>query len=394
MSAKVSLQTYKLPEALAASVKTNIEDWRADGKVRRLWQHDASLWTGDDEANWLGWLDITEEQIAHSDKLRERRGREERKASPTSCCSAWAVRACAPKCCAMTFGKIAGFPELHVLDSTDPAQVKAFENKIDLAKTLFIVSSKSGSTLEPNIFKQYFFERVKQTVGADKAGSRFIAITDPGSKMQQVAEADHFRHIFLGLPSIGGRYSALSNFGMVPAAVMGIGHARSSSTAPRKWSRPAEPALPVDQNPGVVLGIDSRHAPRNGRDKVTIITSPGISDLGAWLEQLIAESTGKAGQGHYPGRSRRRSARPRFTATIACSPTCAWIPTRTRRRTPRLLRWNRLGIRSSASRSATFTISARNSSAGKSPPPSPDPSSASMPSTSPTSKPAKSPRAI
>ena len=109
-----------------------------------------------------------------------------------------------------------------MLDSTDPAQVKAFDNKVDPAKTLFIVSSKSGSTLEPNIFKQYFFERAKQTVGADKAGSHFIAITDPGSKMEQVAEADHFRHIFYGLPSIGGRYSALSNFGMVPAAVMGL----------------------------------------------------------------------------------------------------------------------------------------------------------------------------
>ena len=127
-----------------------------------------------------------------------------------------------PEVLRMTFGKIAGYPELHVLDSTDPAQIKSFEDKIDLAKTLFIVSSKSGSTLEPNIFKQYFFERVKQAVGADKAGSRFIAITDPGSKMQKVAEADKFRHIFYGLPSIGGRYSALSNFGMVPGAVMGI----------------------------------------------------------------------------------------------------------------------------------------------------------------------------
>ena len=122
----------------------------------------------------------------------------------------------------MTFGKIAGYPDLHVLDSTDPAQVKAFENKIDIARTLFIVSSKSGTTLEPNIFKQYFFERTKQAVGADKAGSHFIAVTDPGSKMQQVAEADHFRLVFFGRPSIGGRYSALSNFGMVPAAAMGL----------------------------------------------------------------------------------------------------------------------------------------------------------------------------
>src|SRR5436305_11044515 len=127
-----------------------------------------------------------------------------------------------PEVLAQTFGRIPGFPNLHVLDSTDPAQVKTFENKIDLAKTLFIVSSKSGSTLEPNIFKQYFFERVKETIGSEKAGSRFIAITDPGSKLEAEATADRFRHIFHGVPSIGGRYSALSNFGIVPAAVMGL----------------------------------------------------------------------------------------------------------------------------------------------------------------------------
>src|SRR6266481_5634105 len=122
----------------------------------------------------------------------------------------------APEVMSRTFGSNDGFPRLHVLDSTDPAQVRAVESAIDLKKTLFIVSSKSGSTLEPNIFKQYFFER------AGRDGSRFIAITDPGSKMQQVAEGDHFRHIFFGLPSIGGRYSALSDFGLVPAAIMGV----------------------------------------------------------------------------------------------------------------------------------------------------------------------------
>src|SRR5438874_7672605 len=127
-----------------------------------------------------------------------------------------------PEVLKMTFGPISGFPELHVLDSTDPAQVKAFEDKVNLGKTLFVVSSKSGTTLEPNIFKQYFFERVKQAVGAEKAGSHFIAITDPGSKLEQVATADRFRQVFHGLPSIGGRYSALSNFGMVPAALVGL----------------------------------------------------------------------------------------------------------------------------------------------------------------------------
>ena len=204
-----------------------------------------------------------------------------------------------PDVLAMTFGKIAGFPQLHVLDSTDPAQVKAAENKVNLARTLFIVSSKSGTTLEPNIFKQYFFERVKQTIGAEKAGSRFIAITDPGSKMQQVAEADRFRHIFPGLPSIGGRYSALSNFGVVPGALMGLDMSRFLART-QEMVEACGAGVPVEQNPGALLGIVLGTAARSGRDKLTLIASPGISALGAWLEQLVAESTGKQGKGIVP----------------------------------------------------------------------------------------------
>jgi transaldolase/glucose-6-phosphate isomerase len=200
----------------------------------------------------------------------------------------------------MTFGKISGFPELHVLDSTDPAQVRAFENKIDLKNTLFIVSSKSGSTLEPNIFKQYFFDRVTQLVGLKEAGRRFIAITDPGSKLQQVAESDGFRHIFFGWPNIGGRYSALSDFGLVPAAIMGVDVAKFLDRT-EEMVYACMPSVPVGENPGVILGtILGIAAKQFGRDKVTIITSPGIYDLGAWLEQLVAESTGKEGKGLIP----------------------------------------------------------------------------------------------
>ena len=299
MSPKVSVQTYKLPAALAASVKTNLEDWRASDKVRRLWQHDASLWTGTDEANWLGWLDVTADQIAHSEKLRAAVADVKKENFTDILLLGMGGSSLCPDVLKVTFGKIAGFPELQVLDSTDPAQVKAFENEVNLAKTIFIVSSKSGTTLEPNIFKQYFFERVKQTIGADKAGSRFIAVTDPGSKMQQVAEADHFRHIFPGLPSIGGRYSALSNFGVVPAAIMGLDLNRFLSRT-QEMVEACGSGVPADQNPGVVLGIILGTAARNGRDKVTIIASPGISALGAWLEQLMAESTGKQGKGIVP----------------------------------------------------------------------------------------------
>jgi transaldolase/glucose-6-phosphate isomerase len=299
MSPKVGIQTYKLPAALAASVKTNLEDWRAGDKVRRMWKHDASLWTGTDEANWLGWLDITAEQIARGEKLRAAVADVKKENFTDILLLGMGGSSLCPDVLRVTFGKIAGFPQLHVLDSTDPAQVKAFENEVDLARTIFIVSSKSGTTLEPNIFKQYFFERVKQTIGADKAGSRFIAITDPGSKMQQVAEGDHFRHIFPGLPSIGGRYSALSNFGVVPAAIMGLDLSRFLGRT-QEMVEACGAGVPADQNPGVVLGIILGTAARNGRDKVTLITSPGISSLGAWLEQLMAESTGKQGKGIVP----------------------------------------------------------------------------------------------
>ena len=297
--AKVSKQTYKLPEALANAVKTNIDDWRAAGKVRRLWQRDASLWTGTDEANWLGWLGITETQIANADNLRRLAEEVKQEGFTDILLLGMGGSSLCPEVLDKTFGRIAGFPQLHVLDSTDPAQIKAFESQVNLAKTLFVVSSKSGTTLEPNIYKQYFFERVKQIVGAEKVGSHFIAITDPGSKLQQVAEGDRFRHIFYGDPSIGGRYSALSNFGIVPAALMGL-DTTTFLDRTEEMVEACAASVPVHENPGVILGIILGTAARNGHDKVTIIASPAISDLGAWLEQLLAESTGKQGHGIIP----------------------------------------------------------------------------------------------
>jgi transaldolase / glucose-6-phosphate isomerase len=296
---RVSKQTAGLPGTLAASVKMAVDDWRANGKVRRLWQRDATLWTGTDEANWLGWLGITEDQLAQHDNLRK--VAEDAKSGGFSDVLLLGMggSSLCPEVFGMTYGKVAGCPQLHVLDSTDPAQIRSFDDKIDVAKTLFIVSSKSGSTLEPNIFKQYFFEKVKQAMGADKAGSRFLAITDPGSKMQKVAESDKFRHVFFGLPSIGGRYSALSNFGMVPAAVMGL-DTKKFLERTEEMVQACASCVPVEENPGVILGLILGTAAQAGRDKVTIIPSPGISDLGAWLEQLLAESTGKQGKGIIP----------------------------------------------------------------------------------------------
>lgn len=295
----INRQTYTLPEPLAKAVRTSLEEWRAGDKVRRLWARDATLWTGTDEGNWLGWLGITEDQLAQSQHLKDIATEVKEAGFSHVLLLGMGGSSLGPEVLEITFGRQAGFPDFHVLDSTDPAQVKAFENKVDLANTLFIVSSKSGGTLEPNIFKQYFFERARQVIGAEKAGERFIAITDPGSKMQHVAESDGFRYVFFGLPSIGGRYSALSNFGMVPAAIMGIDALRFLDRTDEMVTA-CSSSVPVEQNPGVVLGTILGVLAKQGRDKVTLITSPGLSDLGAWLEQLVAESTGKEGKGLIP----------------------------------------------------------------------------------------------
>jgi transaldolase / glucose-6-phosphate isomerase len=292
--------TYTLPEPLAAAVKESLAEWRAQGNVRKLWGRDASLWSGRDEAQWLGWLGITNDQLGHIERLTVIREAARTAGFSQVLLLGMGGSSLGPEVIKTTFGTISGFPELHVLDSTDPAQVKAFENKVDLKNTLFIVSSKSGSTLEPNVFKQYFFDRMERLVGAKEAGGRFLAITDPGSKLQQVAERDGFRRVFLGWPNIGGRYSVLSDFGLVPAAIMGVDVAKFLDRT-EEMVCACMPSVPVAENPGVVLGtILGVAAQEFGRDKVTIVASPAIFDLGAWLEQLLAESMGKDGKGLIP----------------------------------------------------------------------------------------------
>jgi transaldolase/glucose-6-phosphate isomerase len=292
--------TYKLPKALDAAVKDSLAEWQAQGKVRRLWARDASLWTGRDEAQWLGWLAITNGQLAHVERLRRIRDVTRSAGFSHALLLGMGGSSLGPEVIRATFGRIGEFPEFHVLDSTDPAQVKAIEDQIDLTSTVFIVSSKSGSTLEPNVFEQYFFDRVEQLVGPKDAGARFLAITDPGSKLQQVAEHHGFRRVFLGWPSIGGRYSVLSDFGLVPAAIMGVDVEKLLDRTERMVCA-CMPFVPVAENPAVVLGTILGVAARKfGRDKLTIVASPGISGLGAWLEQLVAESTGKDGKGLIP----------------------------------------------------------------------------------------------
>jgi transaldolase/glucose-6-phosphate isomerase len=291
--------SYKLPPALAEGVKSSLADWKTNNKVVRLWQKDPSLWTGADEGKWLGWLSVVDEQLKEIASLKKLAAEIKKAKFRHAVLLGMGGSSLCVEVLRLTFGKFGGYPELHVLDSTDPAQVKAVEKKLDLKKTLCIVSSKSGSTLEPNIFKQYFYERIRQKVGDKEVGSHFIAVTDPGSKMEQVARDGGFRHIFAGVPSIGGRYSALSHFGTVPGASMGLDLLKFLKIT-QKMVKACGPAAAPEKNPGVILGTILGVAANQGRDKITIFTSPGISDLGAWLEQLIAESTGKVGKGIIP----------------------------------------------------------------------------------------------
>jgi transaldolase / glucose-6-phosphate isomerase len=302
-SASPSIQRFasKLPSDLQNAVQATIDDWKANqnSKVKRLWGRDASLWTNSDESKWLAWLGITEDQISNRARFA-RLVKEVRSAGFTrAALLGMGGSSLCVEVLSLTFGRINGYPQMFVLDSTDPAQILALEESLDLARTLFIVSSKSGSTLEPNIFKQYFFERVKQVVGPAEAAKHFIAITDPGSHLQKVAESDGFRDIFFGVPGIGGRYSALSNFGMVPGAIQGLDIGKFLDRA-EEMVHACASSVPGDQNPGVILGAILGTLQKSGRDKVTIIASPSIFDLGAWLEQLLAESTGKQGKGLIP----------------------------------------------------------------------------------------------
>lgn len=295
---QLNQQTYILPDHLGAAVNYTLREWQSGGKVRRLWERDSTLWSGRDEHNWLGWLRIAQTQAANTRHLTDLAADVKAGGFTHAMLLGMGGSSLCPEVLWMTFGSVEGFPEFRVLDSTDPAQVRRVEERVDLAKCLFLVASKSGSTLEPTIFKRHFFQRVQDAVGAGQAGNHFIAITDPGSQLEAEASRDCFRYTFMGVPEIGGRFSALSNFGMVPAAVMGIDTVRFLESA-KLMVEACSDTLAI-ANPGVVLGAILGQCARNGHNKLTIIASAGIRSLGAWLEQLLAESTGKQGTAIIP----------------------------------------------------------------------------------------------
>ncbi|AWM09302.1 bifunctional transaldolase/phosoglucose isomerase [Bradyrhizobium symbiodeficiens] len=298
LGAAIDRQQLSLGDGLGKAVAKSTEEWRASAKIRRLWQRDKSVWTGADEDKWLGWLDsAAKADVADYEDYASRvKGQKFSDAVVLG----MGGSSLGPEVLAETFGKKPGFPKLHVLDSTDPAQVRAMEAKIDIANTVFIVSSKSGGTTEPNAMKDYFHERVAQALGPKaKTGFRFIAVTDPGSSLEKAARKLNYARIFHGEPSIGGRYSVLSPFGLVPAATAGI-DVKTFVKHALSMARSCGPDVPPSENPGVQLGLAIGLAGLQGRDKVTILSSKKIADFGAWAEQLIAESTGKEGKGLIP----------------------------------------------------------------------------------------------
>jgi transaldolase/glucose-6-phosphate isomerase len=270
-----------------------------EGWTRRLWRKDTTLWPGGDADKWLGWLDAGKAGCVELPVLEGLRDEVKARGFTHAVLLGMGGSSLGPEVLAETFGAAPGYPELIVLDSTDPSQVRRVAASVDPARTLFLVSSKSGSTLEPDVLHSYFFELVETALGQGKAGAQFIAVTDPGSKLETKAREQGFWRVFHGEPTLGGRYSVLSNFGMVPAAIIGL-DVREIFETVATMVRACGPSAPPAANPGFQLGALLGAGAVSGRDKVSLIVSEPIIDLGAWLEQLIAESTGKEGKGLIP----------------------------------------------------------------------------------------------
>jgi transaldolase/glucose-6-phosphate isomerase len=294
LGSRIDAQIINLAAEIEKDAKALSEQWRANGTIRALWARDASVWTGTDEAKWLGWLDVVAREQSEIERYVAFSGWVKSKNFTDVVVLGMGGSSLGPEMLAETYGQIDGFPKLRIVDSTDPAQVRRTEAAINLDRTLFIVSSKSGGTTEPNALMEYFFI----SAGA-KAAERFVAVTDPGSSLEKVATARGFAQIFHGEPTIGGRYSVLSPFGLVPAAAAGIDVAEFLGLA-AAMVRSCGPDVPPAENPGVQLGLTLAAAARHGRDKLTLTGSKRVADFGAWAEQLIAESTGKNGKALIP----------------------------------------------------------------------------------------------
>ncbi len=284
---------------LSQAVGKQRERWDATRSTQRLWEKDASLWTGADESDWLGWLTLVEEQLSDISRFKAFSAEIAEDGFSHIVLLGVGGSSIAAEVFSASFGKQASGPPMLVLDSTDPAQIRVLRAKIDPARTLFCVSSKSGTTLEPNLYLSYFFEETRKVVGEERAGHHFVAITDPGTKLDELAHQLAFRRVYHGTPQVSGNYSVISDFGLIPFAGMGL----DAEKFLKRTEHMVEACKVTDSlgNPGVTLGLTLGTAASDfGRDKVTLISSPSVHRLGAWLEQLLGESTGTRGRGLIP----------------------------------------------------------------------------------------------
>jgi len=269
--------------------------------VSRIWSGDHTVWKPDptEISDRLGWLTVTDFMREQAPMLEAFAREVKDDGIKHLVLLGMGGSSLGPEVLRQTFGNAPHYPVLIVLDSTVPAWVKSVADAIDLAQTLFLVSSKSGSTTEPNMFYAYFRGLVEQAVGPKAAGRHFIAVTDPGSSLAKLGEEQGFRQVFLNPTDLGGRYSVLSYFGLVPAAVIGLDVLKLIARADQMRGR-TEPGVPVRDDPGAWLGTVMGAMSQKGRDKLTLVTSPAIRSFGLWVEQLIAESTGKERLGIIP----------------------------------------------------------------------------------------------
>lgn len=283
----------RLTPELRAAFATAAAAWQAGDRTGRIWEGDASVWTGRDEAHWLGWLDAPEREAVRLGDYAELARVASHKGVRDVLLLGMGGSSLGAEVLRQSFGQVSGSPRLHVLDSTHPDQVRAFAGEIDPRGAWVVVASKSGSTVEPNLLLDFFLELFTAELG-ESAPARFIAISDPDSSLDKLAREKRFLALVPGEPTIGGRFSAISPFGLVPAALLGLDLPRYVALASELAAdcRDSE----VAKNPGVALGLALGVAAAAGRDKLTLILAPEIAALGAWLEQLVAESTGKRGQ--------------------------------------------------------------------------------------------------
>ena len=289
--------SWTLPEALAHRVDARIARLRDENIVQRIWDRDATVWTGSNEGEWLGWLDLPNQDRAQVDRAVALAREMKAEGVASIVLLGMGGSSLAPEVLHSIIGRSDNFPILHVLDSTDPEQIASLERAIDVSRAVFLVASKSGTTLEVNILKDYFFHRAVDQLGEAQVGRRFVLTTDPGSKLESVANREGFRAVFPGIASVGGRYSALSNFGLLPAALIGGDPAMLLDRALDMARRCASEG---PDNTAFELGAVLGELALGGRDKPTLIASPSVASFGAWLEQLMAESLGKQGKGIIP----------------------------------------------------------------------------------------------